>query len=282
MNKTIIVVESSMSCFEQVCLNNYEIVYYTQKLASKTINEDGLGIIPIPRGVVLAVADGVGGSDKSYRAVGFALNELAHFFTDYDYSDNSKFVDDVHAKLHKINTKILDLPNTPQTTLTMAIIQSKKLTIFQVGDSGTLLSGQKGKIKFLTPFQSIVGDLLTHKKISERSALTHPQLNIVNNVLGHRDFYVAHFLSKDIIKTNSSHKVSKYDTLLLASDGIFDNYISKELSNIIRAGSLLEVAQSLCSSIEQNINIINKQTLLKQDDVSFILCRRANKNSDNI
>ncbi len=271
----IIVVETSMSSYEQTFIQNYEIVYYTQKLESKLINEDGIGIFSIPRGVALVVADGVGGSYQSYRAVGQVLNDLNNFFTNYDYENkDTVFADDICKKLQQINTKILNLENTPQTTLSMAVIQSKKITVFQVGDSGTLLTGLKGRLKFMTPFQSLVGEMLLKQEISEKDALVHPELNIVSNVLGHPKFYVTSFLSEEVLKSNKTNKISKYDTLLLATDGLFDNYISEELVDIIRSGSLIETTQILQASVVQNINVINKLKLLKQDDVSFILCRR--------
>ena len=271
----IIVVEASMSSYQQTFIHNYEIVYYSQKLASKTINEDGLAIFAIPRGVALVVTDGVGGSHQSYRAVNQVLNDLNNFFSNYDYENkDTVFSDDINKKLQQINTKILNLDNPPQTTLSMAVIQSKKITVFQVGDSGTLLTGLKGKLKFMTPFQSIVGELLTANKITEKDALVHPDLNIVNNVMGHEKCYVSNFLSEEVLKSNKTNKISKHDTLLLATDGLFDNYISQELIDIIRTGALKDIAELLRVSVSENINIITKQKLLKQDDVSFILCRR--------
>ena len=271
----VIVVEASMSSYQQIFIHNYEIIYYSQKLASKSINEDGLAVFDIPRGVVLVVTDGVGGSHQSYRAVKQVLNDLNNFFSNYDYENKDMvFSDEITKKLHQINTKILNLDNPPQTTLSMVVIQSKKITVFQVGDSGTLLTGLKGKLKFMTPFQSLVGELLTANKITEKAALVHPNLNIVNNVLGHEKFYASIFLSEEVLKSNKNNKISKNDTLILATDGLFDNYISQELIDIVRTGALTDIAEVLRLSLTENIHVFSKQKLLKQDDVSFILCRR--------
>jgi serine/threonine protein phosphatase PrpC len=292
MNKSIVVVEASMSGFKKIKINNYEIVYYTQKLESKNINEDGLAIIKIPNGVVLAVADGVGGSVESYRAVEHVLTGLENFFKDFykDFSiisdpevfedpenlkslEQSDKLDDyldldlnteIIAKLQQINNQILELAETPQTTLTMAVIIKNNIFFYQIGDSGALLSDHDKDVKFKTPFQSVVGELLNNKQITEEEALIHPLLNIVNNVFGHKDFYIADYVG---------WKITKYDSLLLASDGVLDNYLSKELVSIFQLGDLVTIAQNLVKAIQQERNLINNQEFLKKDDISFLICR---------
>ncbi|MBP9721525.1 MAG: protein phosphatase 2C domain-containing protein [Gammaproteobacteria bacterium] len=278
MTNSIVVVETSMNSLESVSIGNYEIIYYTQKLESKNINEDGLLVMPISHGVVLAVADGVGGSEESYRAVKCVLNNLSDFYTKLsDKSINALLlVQETKYKLQEINSKILNLSNTPQTTLSLAVMISKKIYIFQVGDSGILLAGLKGKLKFLTPFQSEVGELVQQGKITPELALSHPRLNIVNNVLGYdkNKFYVSSFLPHEISSTGTGGKFAKYDTMLLATDGLFDNYTPKELVKVIRKGQMSDIANYLIDSVTNNTHMINSQQLYKKDDVTFIICRR--------
>lgn len=275
MNNQAIAVSLSMSCYDLLSTTNYDVVYFTSKLPSKSLNEDGLLIYSVPHGIVMAVADGVGGSVDSFRAVDFALYGILDVFKQDNLTYSmSEIVYAIEMKLHQVNNKILNLSGPPQTTLAIIVIINKKITIFQIGDSGILLAGCKGKLKFLTPFQSEVGELLSKKLITPENALLHPRLNIVNNVMGCRDFYITKFQSDEVCKHNNSSKISKFDTIFLATDGIFDNYTGTELASIIGSEKLEDLAKKIVYSIQNNINILNNKPLFKSDDASFIICRR--------
>ncbi len=275
MSKQVISVSLSMSCYELWSANNYDVVYFTTKLPSKSINEDGLLIYSIPHGIVMAVADGVGGSVDSFRAVDLALYGILDVFKQNNLTYSmSEIVYAIETKLHQVNNKILNLSGPPQTTLSIIVILNKKITIFQIGDSGILLAGCKGKLKFLTPFQSEVGELLSKNLITPENALLHPRLNIVNNVVGCHDFYVKKFQSDEVCKDNNHSKMSKFDTIFLATDGVFDNYTYMELISIIKSEKLEDIAKKIVYSIQNNINILNNKPLFKSDDASFIICRR--------
>ena len=68
-------------------------------------------------------------------------------------------------------------------------------------------------------------------------------------------------------------KLAKRDTLLIGSDGLFDNLTVDEITSIIRCGPLLEAAQLLVNLCNERMQGIQNNYLSKPDDMTFILYR---------
>jgi serine/threonine protein phosphatase PrpC len=64
------------------------------------------------------------------------------------------------------------------------------------------------------------------------------------------------------------------DTLLLASDGLFDNLYPEEIIDIIRCGPLMKAATRLCDTANRRMLHPTKGEPSKWDDMSFILFRQ--------
>ncbi|MCB0356045.1 MAG: protein phosphatase 2C domain-containing protein [Bdellovibrionales bacterium] len=252
---------------EQMNLGLYEIISFTSKCPTKKTepNEDAIGILPLDDGsIVLAIADGAGGypsgEKTSYLAVQTLLDKVSELS-----SNKEKLRDAVIEGIESANVKIIDANLGGRTTLTVCTLNEDKSRFYQIGDSGALISGQKGALIFETLQQSPVGYGVEAGLIHEDEALSHPQLNQVNNLMGEANMSI-HIGPIIALKI--------YDTLLMATDGILDNFSKSELIEIIRKGTLEEVI----SALTQIFLPEHKDKLRKNDDYSFILCR-LNKNT---
>ncbi len=69
-------------------------------------------------------------------------------------------------------------------------------------------------------------------------------------------------------------EIATRDTLILASDGLFDNLYVDEIVNIIRKGKLEQVAQQLVTLSHARMTTQQGEQPCHPDDLSFILYRK--------
>lgn len=260
-NNFILKTRTSMDSFELITVGDYQIGYYLQTHPNKEICEDGLLIKHDNSGLLLAVCDGVGGSDRSYRATKSVLEQLSSLPVLIED-------DELEIKLSEANTKLIELEGTPQTTLSMLNIQNDSYKNYQIGDSGALHCSNQGNLKLKSIMHSPVGVLVMENKITEEEALQHPELNIVSNILGTHDCYI------DI---SNKTTIAQNDTVLLTTDGILDNYLTDELIQILAKASLEESCQKLTESSKNYFNIIKQKDFYKLDDISFICLKHISE-----
>jgi serine/threonine protein phosphatase PrpC len=86
----------------------------------------------------------------------------------------------------------------------------------------------------------------------------------VSNVVGSED---AH------IEIGPRRQLSPRDTLLIASDGLFDNLHTEEIVELIRKGPLAQAAQNLATSVECRMDGSDEEHPCKPDDLTYVLFR---------
>ena len=258
-NNLIVVCKQSMDDFEIISNGHYSMGYYLETAPGKDIGEDGILIHFNKNNLFLAVCDGVGGSDRSYRATKNTLNILAEMSL-------QQSEEEITHEIMVINQKLMSLEGRPQTTLTAASINYHDYTAFQIGDSGLIHCSNHGNLKYKSPMHSPIGKAVENHQLTEKAALQHPDLNIVDNVLGCDDCYV---------DLSSKQEIKLHDTLFLASDGLLDNFTTDEIISIISKGDLKEVCVSLTTIAKSKTNLLTKEDLYKLDDISFICLKHS-------
>jgi serine/threonine protein phosphatase PrpC len=150
------------------------------------------------------------------------------------------------------------------TTLIVADIRDQHVRTFHVGDSVAWLVGQRGVIKFQTTPHSPVGFGVEAGLIDEEEALEHEDLHVISNVIGSSDMRV---------EIGSKTPMAPLDTLLIASDGLFDNVLPDEIVEIIRTGPVGEGAAQLCKLALERMEGEDSDKPSKPDDFSAVLFR---------
>lgn len=230
----------------------------------ETGNEDALLLAPVEDKIkIFAVADGVGGHASGAKASQGAAEVFKKNIK--NSSDDSEIRAEILHAFEAANQAVLGLGVGAATTLSLVEIHGHTLQSYHVGDSLTLLVGQRGKVKFQTIPHSPVGYGVEAGLLNEREALHHKERHLVSNILGSKEMRI------DI---GPKVKMAPKDTLLICSDGVYDNLATDEIVEMIRKGSLKVIAQEMIQRISSRMNDRQEGKPSKPDDFTFILFRQ--------
>jgi serine/threonine protein phosphatase PrpC len=228
-------------------------------------NEDAALVLPLgPRRGVLAVADGAGGMPGGAGASETAIRALAEGLAAVKPGEPLRPV--ILDGFERANRAILDKGSGSATTLVVVEVEDGVMRTYHAGDSGALVTGQRGKVKLQTTAHSPVGFGVEAGLLDRREALHHDELHVVSNLLGCPEMR---------IELGPSTPLSSRDVLLLASDGLLDNLHQNEIVERARKGDLGRAARQLARHCRRRMLDPRPQDPSKPDDTSFILFRPA-------
>ena len=240
-------------------LRNGEVAMFTQAMPGKATNEDRLGIAELDDGsVVLSVADGVGSTMRAGDAAAIAVESIVGLESTQEYSTEA-----VMQAFDEAHEQILALACGAATTLVVAAVTAQGARAFNTGDSGMLVSGRQGRLKLKTTFHSPVGYAEEAGLVSREEALEHVDRHYVSNVLGAAPMSV---------EVSQLQALARFDTVVLASDGIWDNLTEAEVVAAVRRGPLIDAAHALRTRVLKRMHSDAVGT--KPDDVALIVYRQ--------
>ena len=146
----------------------------------------------------------------------------------------------------------------------MVQISNNTARSFHAGDSTILIVGGGGRIKYQSVPHGPVGAAIEAGLLTESEALFHPELNIVSNVVGSHEMHVA---------IGPTIELAPRDTVLLGSDGLFDNLFIEEIIEGIRKGPLDAAMAGLVEQTWQRMSAPSPGEPSKPDDLSIVLYR---------
>ena len=194
-------------------------------------NEDqALALTNAKGNILLVVCDGMGGMNKGDLASASAIDYIGEAFKAKDSFLNRFFAKAwVQKTIKEANSKIFKLASSNikyqgmGTTLTLVLIVSDYMVVAQVGDSRAY-SYRNRILDQITEDQTYVQYLYRVGKISKEEIATHPKRHVLMNALG-----IYPSLDLDI-------KIMPYmnDSILLCSDGLYNNVSDKDLFSIIK------------------------------------------------
>lgn len=229
----------------------------------ETDNEDSAAVIPFGAdGLVLAVADGVGGSPGGQQASNLAVRTLEEVL-----ARTSPAPDNLRAAIvdavEEANRRILDLGRGAATTLVVGEFLNGRVRSYHVGDSELMSVGQRGRIKLRVTPHSPTGFAVEAGLLDEDEAVEHDARHLIFNVIGAPDMR---------IEIGTPVRLDAYDTVILSSDGLLDNLFVDEIVNVIRSGTLARASDELTSlALTRMADSDNGPS--KPDDFTIILYR---------
>jgi serine/threonine protein phosphatase PrpC len=231
----------------------------------QTENEDSAAIIQLgDDSLVLAVADGVGGAAAGREASNATVRTLSRVLTklpDEDSQLRPAILDAVDAA----NKAVLGLARGAATTLVVAQLDARRLQSYHVGDSELLTVGQRGRIKQRVVPHSPTGFAVEAGLLDENEAVQHDQRHVLFNVIGSSDMRV---------EVGPALQLAVHDTVLLASDGLFDNLFIDEIVETIKSGPLVAAADRLVERVRARMQgPENADQPCKPDDLTVVLFR---------
>jgi len=244
-------------------------VYSSRCPGKESPNEDGAALIPLGESSgLLVVADGVGGARAGQEAASMAIRELQH-------AVERALEEDLPARTAILNgfenasKAIQELGFGAGSTLAVVEVQDDTVRTYHAGDSMVLVVGSRGKVKLQTVSHSPVGFAVESGLLDEVEAMHHEDRHLISNALG---------MAEMRIEIGPSWKLAARDTVLLASDGLFDNLHTEEIVAELRRGPLARVAEALAShALERMVKAVEGQPS-KPDDLTFLAFRRSGVN----
>ncbi len=252
----------SLEAPERLGIAGGEAILFTRASPDRDANEDAAGLFPLGPGGVLAVADGVGGLPAGESASRTVLECLWDALLAADPSAESlrgSILDGIEAG----NQALLANGSGAATTLAVAELRGRELRTYHVGDASILLVGQRGRIKCQTVAHSPVGYAQEAGLLDEEEALDHDQRHLISNAVGTPDMR---------IEVGSPITMAPRDTLLLATDGLFDNLLLYEIVEAIRRGPLDRATHTLQTTCRRRMRG-EEPGPSKPDDATLVLFR---------
>ncbi|HUF52308.1 MAG TPA: protein phosphatase 2C domain-containing protein [Dehalococcoidia bacterium] len=173
-------------------------------------NQDAVLADELPGGrVLLAVADGVGGSADGAAASNAAIKALRAAVIAVNHPQHGLI--EGFAAAHKAVLGLVSGEKRPATTLVAAIAEGPRVWIANVGDSRAYLATQAG-LRQLTEDHSWVAEQVRAGRLSSDEARTSSMRNVITRAVG-----TGESPAPDI---TGPIDLTPVDTLMLSSDGL--------------------------------------------------------------
>ncbi|MFG1494767.1 PP2C family protein-serine/threonine phosphatase [Halobacteriovorax sp. GFR7] len=234
---------------------DYRIGYFIAKHKLKESgdnNEDALFISGEEKSFVVGVSDGAGGHPRGRDAAVAIVEAIAN------YKDGCNCLELIETA----NQNVSDLKAGARSTLAFAQIKDDMVRFYHVGDSEILYWNAHGNEIYTSTPHSGVGHMVKAGVLGQEESLAHPERNYVNNLMG-----------DDVIKIESTSgaSIKKGHTILIGSDGLFDNIPHDSLTELIGQG----IFDKSFENLAEFCKIQNEEAWLKYDDISFIAIRKV-------
>ncbi len=228
-------------------------------------NEDAAALISIGRDAgVAVVSDGAGGHPGGAQAASLAVSAVCESVAESG-ADLQSLRDAIINGFESADRAISDLGTGAAATLAVVEVHDTHMRTYHAGDSMVLVTGQRGKVKWLTIPHSPVGYAVEAGLLDRGEALHHEDLHLVSNLLGGQDMR---------IELGATVELALRDTVVLASDGLSDNLHLDEIVERFRKGPLLKAADQVATLGRQRMQALAEGKPSKPDDLTFVAIRR--------
>jgi serine/threonine protein phosphatase PrpC len=242
-------------------------VYSARRPGKDGPNEDSAGLVFLGDGdAVLVVADGAGGMRGGDQASSLAV-EAVRERVQGACTDGLSLREGILNGFESANRQIQSLGLGAASTLAVVELHPGHMRAYHAGDSPVMLTGQRGKRKLLTIAHSPVGYAVESGLLEHEEAIHHEDRHMVSNMVGSPEMRV---------EMGAQARLAARDTILLATDGLFDNLHVDEIVEQVRKGRLDKVARELARKCRERMEAADaSETPSKPDDLTFILYRRT-------
>ena len=241
-------------------------VYSSASPENEQLNQDKISIIPVDdQSMVLVIADGAGGYAHGGQASSVVITKITNALEKAISTKNS-LREAILIGIETANRTIIEDIKGGASTVAVVEIQGRMIRTYHVGDTEVLITGLRGKVKHSTISHSPVAYAVEAGFLDESDAVMHKERHFVSNILGFEDMHIS-------ISTPTC--LSSYDTLIVGTDGLFDNLHKDEIVQLIRKGALKLSSQKLISLANERMLGENSKQPSKSDDMSFILYRNG-------
>ena len=265
----LLVQEGSMDIFSRTDVLQFYDGSGVVKFAVKSdrgmvreINEDSYNVIAGYPGIPVCflIADGMGGHNSGEIASKMAVDFVSGYILKFPelFSNGETLCDSIRDSIEKANKTVFSAAMESETnsgmgtTLTIAVVDNKKLYIGHVGDSRVFLIRGNEMIR-LTTDHTYIEELVKNGSITREEASGHPKRNILTRAVG---------CERNIKVDTYVYDIKDNDLFLMCTDGLTNMLSEFEMLDIVRKQKDLE---SICNELvmaandrggEDNITVI--------------------------
>jgi len=263
-------VHQAMEGSETHALPQGEVTLFSAKCPhAERPNEDAAAILPLPGDrLVLAVADGVGGNPAGGEAAQFALQAITEAVLGAD--DQASLTSVMVSAFDLANRRVRAMGIGAATTLAAVGVEGGLLRSYHAGDSAVMIIGQRGRLRHETVPHSPTGYAMEAGLMDEHEALGHEERHLVTNLVGSEDMR---------IEIGPPIRLGRFDTVVLGTDGLFDNVRLDEVVETVRKGPLQLASDRLAEMAGKRMLVGDGEHPHKPDDLTFILYRGGKRPS---
>jgi serine/threonine protein phosphatase PrpC len=239
-------------------------MYLARSPYKDTDSEDGIALVAGSGArTVIAVADGVGGQAAGAEAATIALTAIIESVRGI-INGTESLRPAILNGFEQGNLNVLELGCGGATTLAVLEVDGRAIRSYHVGDTAVIVMGQRGRLKHQTVDHSPVGYAVEAGWICEKEAIHHEDRHIVSNVIGSTEMR---------IDVGPGFDLRPHDTVVLGSDGLFDNLHVAEIIELARKGPLRAAAAALRTAAHQRMADPRPGEPSKPDDLSIAVFR---------
>ncbi len=243
-----------------------EVCGYSRLCPGKrSSNEDAAAVLSIDdQTLVLILADGCGGKRGGQLASQALIRSLARSLRSNNVAPN-RLRERILAGIEEANQEILSWKMGAACTAAVVEIHGSTARSYYIGDSKILIASPRARVRFESICHSPVGYAVASGLLSNQQAIHREDRNIVSNVVGCRNMR---------IEMGPAIELRRGDQILLASDGLDDNLLDREILKRMQTGSLKERVSKLAKLARHRMLHPSELGPSKPDDLTILLARR--------
>lgn len=259
-------VDADMRAVERIpCAGGEALVHVRKRPGRAGCNEDAAMVAAIDdRRAVLMVADGAGGLPEGAFAARVAVDRVVQALVRRAPHDDLRAC--VRAALEDAHRTIAAVGHGAATTANLVLIDGDQLWSLHVGDSVTLVIDGAGACKLRTVPHSPVGIKVRDGVLSEEQAIRDAELHLVHNLLG---VGCCHVDPSGLVRLDAG------DTILIATDGLFDNLVPREVISRVSGEGLGRRVEEVAAEAWRRMTDPAGDDPSKPDDLAVVAFRRA-------
>lgn len=196
---------------------------------------------------IIAVADGVGSTEKGYVASKFLLEQIAKQRSQLSHAIILNIIHNTHAYLKK------EFQSNASAVFTIVYASNNLITVYHVGDTRAYKLTAHNNLIQLTNDHTYIQSLIDKGVIGENMRNNHPQKNLITQCIGGE---------KDIQVDIYRNSFEPGEKLILSSDGIHDYLTQKQIKEKLIS------RHSLQSNVSQLIDLAISNG--SKDDLTMI------------
>ncbi|MFH0946729.1 MAG: SpoIIE family protein phosphatase [Planctomycetota bacterium] len=260
-----IYIDSRMDAVELFELAGGRAAVYSAPRPEKTSKNEDAALLAVmgSESAVLGVADGAGGLLAGAEAARLAITHLARELAG-PAPPEVPLHERIRNGLLSAHDSIERMGVGAATTFAGIEIVRGEMRSVHAGDSMVLVIAADGGRKHRTVAHSPVGYALEAGVLSEVEAIFHQDLHLVSNLLG---------VETPEIEVSAPLQLAPGDTVVIGSDGLFDNLLIDEIAEMVSSADLLSAAVGLVEETVRRMTRPAGDHPSKPDDLAFILFR---------